>query len=41
MSAKGLENTNGPMSPNRSKGTVRANQRHAQHALSKAGRQKP
>jgi len=37
MSAKGLENTNGPMSPNRSKGTARANQRHAQHALSEAG----
>ena len=39
MSAKGLENTNGPMSPNRSKGTARASQRHAQHVMSKAGEQ--
>jgi len=31
MSQQGRENTNGPMSLNRSKGKARAGQRHAQH----------
>src|SRR5262245_20785033 len=31
MSAEGRENTNGPMSPTRSKGKARASQRHAEH----------
>jgi hypothetical protein len=31
MNQQGRENTNGPMSPNRSKGKARASQRHVQY----------